>query len=144
MPVNTDKWHASIGLFQSKTGLTTSTKFRVLRFVNYKVTAFLILWSLCWGKVQVNPKRKEITKLSLKLIQSFLYNSLQRVVLNNKISTWTPVLACVPQGSVLRPLFFLIYYNDLAKGISSTAKLFADDKSVFSSQWHQCICWPNE
>ena len=56
------------------------------------------------------------------------------MVLNNKISKWTPLLACVPQGSVLRPLFFLKYYNDLAKGISSTAKLFADDKSLFSSQ----------
>ena len=73
-----------------------------------------------------------ITGLPLKLIQSFLNNRLQRVVLNGQTSAWTPVLAGVPQGSILGPLFFLIYINDLTKGISSTAKLFADDTSIFS------------
>ena len=73
-----------------------------------------------------------ITELPLKLTQSFLNNKLQCVVLNGLISAWTPVLAGVPQGSILGPLLFLIYLNDLTKGISSTAKLFADYLCIFS------------
>ena len=73
-----------------------------------------------------------ITGPRLKLIQSFLNNRLQRVVLNGQNSSWTPAFAGIPQGSVLGPLFFLIYINDLAEGISSATKLFADDTSLFS------------
>ena len=53
-------------------------------------------------------------------------------MLNGQYSSWSPVFAGVPQGSALGPLFFLIYINDLAKDISSTNKLFADDTSMFS------------
>ena len=73
-----------------------------------------------------------ITGNSLKLIESFLSNRFQRVVLNGQSSSWTPVYAGVPQGSILGPLFFLIYINDLDKDISSTVKLFANDMSIFS------------
>ena len=38
----------------------------------------------------------------------------------------------MPQGSVLRPLFFLIYINDLPQGLNSEVKLFVDDTSLFS------------
>ena len=41
------------------------------------------------------------------------------------------MFAGVPQGSVLGPLSFFIYINDLAEGISSTTKLFADDTELF-------------
>ena len=68
----------------------------------------------------------------LKLIRSFFNNRLQKVVLNGQNSSWTPVFAGILQGSVLDLLFFLIYINDLAEGISSTTELFADDTSLFS------------
>ena len=66
------------------------------------------------------------------LEESFLSHRFQRVVFNGQSSTWLPVTAGVPQGSILGPLFFLIYINDLSNSLSSTAKLFADDTSLFS------------
>ena len=83
-----------------------------------------------------------VTSLPLELIQSFLSHRFQRVVLNGQSSRWLPVTAGVPQGSILGPLLFLIYINDLSNNLSSTAKLFADDTSLFSvvnvnlSQFH--------
>ena len=65
-------------------------------------------------------------------LKHFLTNRKQRVVLNGKSSSWTNVKAGVPQGSILGPLLFLIYINDLADGLSSNTKLFADDTSLFS------------
>ena len=51
----------------------------------------------------------------LKLITGFLENRFQRVVLNGQTSSCEPLLAGVPQGFVLGPLFFHIYINDLSK-----------------------------
>ena len=73
-----------------------------------------------------------ITGMPLKLLQIFLQNRHQRVLLNGQYSSRAPVFAGVPQGSVLGPLFFLNYINDLTKAISSTNKRFADDTSIFS------------
>ena len=50
----------------------------------------------------------------------------------NGQASWWPLLAGVPQGSILGPFFFLIYTNNLSHNLLSTAKLFADDTSVFS------------
>ena len=46
--------------------------------------------------------------------------------------TWTNVNAGVPQGSMLGPLPFLIYINDLADELFSNTKLFTDENSLFS------------
>ena len=56
----------------------------------------------------------------------------QRVVLNGQHSSLADVKAGVTQGSILGPLLFLIYINDLPNGLNSNAKLFADDTSLFS------------
>ena len=68
----------------------------------------------------------------LNILSDFLRNRKQRVTLNGQSSSWTSVNAGVPQGSILGPLLFLIYINDLPDGLSSDAKLFADDTSLFS------------
>ena len=67
----------------------------------------------------------------LKLVDSFLSNWYQRVVLNGQVSFWADVKAGVSQGSILDPLFFLININDLSENLKSTVKLFADNTSIF-------------
>ena len=67
----------------------------------------------------------------MALIENLLSNRYRRVVLNGQSSSWVEVSAGVPQGSILGPLFFLMYISDLSSGLSSTTQLFADDTSLF-------------
>ena len=68
----------------------------------------------------------------IMLLENYIKNRNQRVVLNGLNSSWKKILAGNPQGSVLGPLLFLIYINDLPHDISSVCKMFADDTSLFS------------
>ena len=65
------------------------------------------------------------------MLESYLTKRKQSVVLNGCISEQLPIIAGVPQGSVLGPLLFLIYINDIADDLSSDSFLFADDTSMF-------------
>ena len=64
-------------------------------------------------------------------MKSFLSNRYQPVVLNGQASSWADVKAGVPQASILGPLFFLIYINDLSENLKSTVKLFAEDTLTY-------------
>ena len=76
-------------------------------------------------------KQNGISGNLLNVITNFLCQRKQRVVLNGQHSSWTNIEAGVPQGSILGPLFFLVYINDLSDGLTSNPKLFADDTSLF-------------
>ena len=65
-------------------------------------------------------------------MESYLSNKFQRVVLNGQILSWRSILAAVPQRSILGPLLFLMYINDMHDGLKSNVKLYADDTSIFS------------
>ena len=66
------------------------------------------------------------------LLENYLSNRFQRVLLNGQASSLKPVLAGAPQGSSLGPLLFLTYINDLPNKLKSNAKLFADGTPLFT------------
>ena len=68
----------------------------------------------------------------MNTIIDFLSFRKQRVFLNGQVSHWTSIEAGVSQGSILGLLLFLIYINDLSDDLSTNAKLFAGDTSLFS------------
>ncbi|CAL4249564.1 unnamed protein product, partial [Meganyctiphanes norvegica] len=67
----------------------------------------------------------------LKWMEAFLTGRSQRVVIKGVLSESLPVWSGVPQGSVLGPLLFLIFINDLLDEVDSSGSLFADDSKLF-------------
>ena len=76
-------------------------------------------------------EKNGVTDNLLSWFQDYLHNRKQRVVLNGQSSSRGTITAGVPQGSVLGPLLFLIYINDIVNVVNSNIKLFADDTSLF-------------
>ena len=72
-----------------------------------------------------------ITDSLLDWFEDYLSNRKQRVVLPGATSRWTNIKAGVPQGSILGPLLFLVYINDIVDEINSNIRLFADDTSLY-------------
>ena len=85
------------------------------------------------------PHARLITKLEaigirgdlLGWIKSFLTNRKQRVIVDGEKSKWSDVKSGIPQGSVLGPLLFVIFINDMPQSLSSVCKMFADDAKIY-------------
>lgn len=86
------------------------------------------------------PHRRLCTKLRqmgigghlLRWIQNWLRNRKQRVTVGDGTSDWREVLSGVPQGSILGPVLFVVFINDITVGIEGAASLFADDAKILS------------
>ena len=85
------------------------------------------------------PHKRLIQKLrgygirgkTLDFLEDFLTNRKQQVVVGEGVSSWGSVTSGVPQGSVLGPVLFLIYVNELPALVKSPMKMFADDTKIF-------------
>ena len=85
------------------------------------------------------PHKRLISKLKshgignslINWIEQWLTDRRQRVVVEGEVSSWKSVLSGVPQGSVLGPILFLVYINDLEEGVTCKILKFADDTKLF-------------
>jgi len=92
----------------------------------------------------------------LAWIEAWLTGRLQRVVLNGSKSNWADVMSGVPQGSVLGPLLFVVFINDIDDNIVNKILKFADDTKllgtvstraevdVLRNDLHQLFSWSEE
>ena len=66
-------------------------------------------------------------------IEDILTDRQMRVFINGAYSDWAKVTSSVPQGSVLGPLLFLLYVNDIPASVSCKIKLFTDDTKIWNT-----------
>ena len=110
----------------------------ILKAMDNKKQIDLIFLDFCKAFDKV-PHRRLLNKLKyygitgelVKWIEQWLTKRNQRVTLENHVSSKLPVKSGVPQGTVLGPLMFLLYINDIDESISSMVRLFADDCVIY-------------
>ena len=98
-------------------------------YTDFKKAFDIVPFNLLLYKLQ---RRFGICGVELKWFKSYLQNRFQRVVLNGVESTWVTVTSGVPQGSILGPLLFIMYIDDICEQCkNSESLLFADDGKIY-------------
>jgi hypothetical protein len=133
----TDCQHGFRRRLSCETQLLTLTNELVHSMARHKQHDLAVLdFSKAFDRV---PHSRLLTKLdhygirgnTLKWIEAFLTDRTQRVVVDGATSEPAPVISGVPQGSVLGPILFLVFINDLPLHVTSRVRLFADDCVVY-------------
>ena len=104
----------------------------------YEVDLQIFDFSKAFDKV---PHQRLLSKLNyygiqgktLAWINFWLTERIQRVVVDGEASSFGKVTSGVPQGTVLGPLMFLLFINDIHENLDSTLRLFADDALLYRS-----------
>ena len=115
--------HALLDVITSSYDTINNTKFTALVLLDLRKAFDTVNHNILLNKLE----QYGIRGVAHKFFSSFLSNRCQYVSLNNKQSTCKKITCGVPQGSVLGPILFTLYINDINSSTSNCPKLFADD-----------------
>ena len=111
----------------------------------HQVDAVVMDFSKAFDKVSHNRLMYKLDEYGINgktaaWIEDFLRGRTQQVVVDGESSPTAPVTSGVPQGSVLGPILFLIFINDISRDTSSSIRLFADDTIIYRPLRHPSDC----